>query len=131
MARTLVAAFAALQLLVPERIVSAGERLAFENPGECALRAWTLPVARLKALGFLFVALRCGGTWRRFRHLLALIGLPAALAPRSYLRFGLTLAYEDPECCAVRSWALPVTRALGALYLLIALASGRAGGDAA
>ena len=127
MLRALVAAVAVLELLVPDRIVATGERIALENPGECSLRPWTLPMARLEAFAALTVALRGGPPWRRFRRALAFVGLPLALAPRSALRAGLALAYEDPDCCAVRPWVVPATRALGAVYALVAFGTGRAG----
>jgi len=80
--RRLVAAFALVELLIPERIVDAGERLAFRNPGECALRSWTIPIARLEAIAFWYVARRGGAPWTRFQRALGLVGLPAALAAR-------------------------------------------------
>ena len=125
MFRRLLAAFALLELLVPERIVDAGERLAFENPGECDLRPWTIPIARLEAVAFWYAARRGGASWTRFLRTLGLIGLPAALAPSAYLRFGLWLAYEDPDCCEPRPWVAPATRLLGLAYLLAALVARR------
>lgn len=126
--RTLLVAFGLLEMLLPERIVRWGERLAFENPGEGALRPWTLPMARLEGLAFVWLVLRGrpSSIPSPFRKVLVAIGLPAALSPRPFVTGALGMAYENHADLELQSWVVPFTRVLGIVYLAVALFSGRA-----
>lgn len=123
--RTLLAGFGALELLAPDRIVTRGERLAFENPEAARLRAWTLPMVRLEGVAAVWLALRWERALPGLRPILALGGVPAALAPRGVLAAALAVAYENPDEIEVKPWLLPATRLLGAVYLAVALFSAR------
>ncbi|MCU4742304.1 hypothetical protein [Natronoglomus mannanivorans] len=124
--RLLLVAFGLLEMLVPERIVQWGERLAFENPGEGTLRPWTLPMARLEGLAFVWLVLRGRSVPTPFRGALAAIGLPAALFPKPFVTGALGMAYENPADLELQSWVVPFTRVLGVVYLVVALFAGRA-----
>lgn len=124
MVRTLLILVGVLELLVPGRIVAAAERIALENPDECELRAWTLPMARLEAIVFLLVAVR-GDSQGRLRTLLALVCGPAALFPRQYVDVGARLAYVDPDRCEWKPWVVPATRVMGIAYVLAAFGARR------
>lgn len=119
--RALVLGWCAVEVLAPDRIVAAAERLAFENPGASPLRPWTVPIARLEGVAFGWLCLRGPTPPGAARALVGLLGAPALLSPRRYLDLGLAVAYEDPDAIAVRSWVVPATRALGLLSLLAAL----------
>ncbi|WP_254766289.1 hypothetical protein [Salinilacihabitans rarus] len=125
MLRTLLAGFGALELLAPARLVDRCERLAYENPEAARLRAWTLPMARLEGLAAVWLALRWERALPGLRPIVALVGVPAALAPRAVLAAALEVAYENPDEIEVRPWVLPATRLLGAVYLAVALFSAR------
>lgn len=121
MLRRVLAGFALLELLVPQRVIAVAERLALENPDECELRPWTVTIARLEAAVFLLAMRRSRGLSGSLRALLVAVGVPAALFPRQYLAFGAGLAYVDASTCRWKSWVVPMTRALGIVYVLAAL----------
>ncbi|MFC6719688.1 hypothetical protein ACFQGT_13125 [Natrialbaceae archaeon GCM10025810] len=131
MLRTLLLGLSALHVVAPRAIVDRAERIAFANPTTGRLRPWTLATARLEGLLFCWLLLRRPGGDRSaggaLRSATALLGAAMALAPRSALEFGLRIAYENPENLEVRSWVGPATRLIGAVYLAVALFSGRAG----
>lgn len=106
-------------LLVPRRVVDTFEPIAVRNSEAVELRAWSIPIARLEGLLFLVLTARDDG--KGLATLFGIIGVPALLAPQRYLEWGLSIVYENPEDVEVRSWVVPFTRALGAVYLLIAL----------
>ncbi len=126
MLRHLLTGIGILEFAAPRRIIRAAERIAFENPGEGRLRRWTIPMARLEALVFTWAAVRNRGPPALARPLLAGLGLAMALAPRSALEFCLRLTYENSDDIEVKPWVGPLMRALGVVYLVAALAAGRA-----
>lgn len=121
MLKTLLAALGFVELLVPERFIEFWERLALDNPAECSLRPWVIPVARLEGLVFLAALARPGTFSGAIRSALGWHGLLAALSPEGYLDYWTPLVYEDAEGCAWRSWVVPLTRAVGVCYVLVAL----------
>jgi hypothetical protein len=110
-----------VELVVPDRLIEFWERLALENPEECSLRAWISPIARIEGLVILVAALRPGTLSGVFRSALGCYGLLAAISPQGYLDYWTPLIYEDHERCEWKPWVVPTTRAIGALYVLIAL----------
>ncbi|SDR29838.1 hypothetical protein [Natronobacterium texcoconense] len=129
MLRPLAIGFGLLETLAPERIVDPAERLAFENPDDGRLRSWTLPMARLEGLLFLWLLLRKDSGPSVLRLPLGALGFVMALLPRTALEFGLEVAYENAEELETKSWVLPVTRLIGALYLVLGLLAMRADGS--
>ncbi|SEW25865.1 hypothetical protein [Natrinema salifodinae] len=121
MNRALAIGFGLLQLVAPRRIIEPGERLAFENPDAGRLRAWTVPMARLEALLFLWLLGRDDESLAELRVPLGVFGVAMALAPGAALAFGLESAYENPDDLEVKSWVVPATRLLGAVYLSLGL----------
>ncbi|WP_207586255.1 hypothetical protein [Halomontanus rarus] len=122
--RTLLVAFGLLEVLLPERIVRWGERLAFENPDEGILRPWTLPIARLEGIAFVWLVLR-GSIPSPFRKGFVVIGLPAVLSPKPFVTGALGVAYENPDDLKLRPWVVPFTRVLGVASFAVVLFSGR------
>jgi hypothetical protein len=121
MLRRLIAALGLVELLIPGRFIEFFERYALENPEECSLRPWVTPVARLEGLITLVVALRPGTFSGAIRSVLGWHGLLAALSPQGYLDYWTPLVYEEPADCEWKPWVVQATRAVGVLYVLIAL----------
>ncbi|MCL9814824.1 hypothetical protein [Natranaeroarchaeum aerophilus] len=123
MARRLLILAGLIELLVPGRVINAAERIALENPDDCELRAWTIPMARLEALVWLLLARR-GDPHGRVRKLFAFVCGPAVLFPRRYVDVGARLAYADPDRCEWKPWVVPATRVMGMCVVLAFLARG-------
>lgn len=130
MRRLLLVLIAVVEIVAPGRIVAWGERRAFENPDAGKLRPWTLPIARLEGLAALWLVWNWESAWPGVKPLFATVGLPALLTPRPFLRVALTAAYENPDAIELKSWVVPVTRALGGCYLILALWPGESGASA-
>ena len=127
MMRTLVVAVGLLEALFPDRLVARAERFAFENPDDARLRPWTIPMARLEGLAVAWLGLRDGVRPESVARLLGPLGVLLCLFPRQALAFGLAVAYENPEEIEPKPWVGPVTRGIGACYVVLALFSRRAG----
>lgn len=126
MLRPVLVVVGLLETLVPNRIVESAERIAFENPDDGRLRAWTIPMARLEGLVFVWLAAtgRLGSPV--VRRTLFGCGILMATFPRRAVEFGLDLAYENPDELEVKPWVKPVTRGLGVISLVLVLFVGRA-----
>ncbi|AGB36673.1 hypothetical protein [Natronococcus occultus] len=127
MLRPLLLVFAAIEILVPARLVAWGERRAFEDPNAGRLRPWTLPLARLEGVAAIWLVRNWGATWSGLKPLFGVLGLPAALQPRAFLEVALEAAYENPDAIEPKPWVVPATRVLGCLSLAVALWPGRSG----
>ena len=119
MLRTLLSVIGLVMVSIPRRIVETAETVAFENPEDAVLRGWTIPMARLEGIGYLLLVRRSGFLSGVVGMIFGLIGSVAAVAPRQYLDFGLSLAYENPHDITVKSWVIPVTRILGITALVL------------
>jgi hypothetical protein len=119
--RGLIAALGLVELLIPGRFIEFFEGYALENPEECSLRPWVVPVARLEGLLVLVSTLRPGTLSGTFRSALGWHGLLAALSPQGYLDYWTPLIYEEPAGCEWKPWVVRATRVVGALYVLIAV----------
>jgi len=119
MLRKLLLAFGIVEILKPQPIIDACERIGLENPEEARLRSSANAFARLE--GFLFVWLLTRGRDRSpiTSGALAATGLAAALYPRPLIRLSQAFAYENPEDLRLRSWVEPAARLLGLVYLLV------------
>jgi len=120
MVRTLSALYGILVLLVPQRVISVWEGVAFEETGNAELRSWVVTIARLEGLVFLVSAIRDEEP-STLQSVLGLFGSVALLAPRRYLDVGLALAYENSDDLAVKSWMIQVTRLFGLVFLVNAI----------
>jgi len=129
MLRTLLTVIGLAMVGVPRRIVDSAEKVAFENPEDAILRGWTIPIARLEGIGYLLLVRRIGVLSGIIGVVFGLIGSVAAVAPRQYLHFGLSLAYENPGNITVKSWVIPMTRILGITAFVMAIVSLRDSGD--
>lgn len=127
MLRSILTTVGIVELLTPEALIDAAERIALENPDECELRPWVLPGARVEGLTFLVLMWRSDETYSAFKKYLGLFGLLALLFPRTYVDSGSKLAYTDATDPDWRPWVYPGTRAVGLLYLLVAIDELRTG----
>lgn len=129
MLRTLLSVIGLVMVSIPRRIVETAETVAFENPEDAILRGWTIPMARLEGIGYLFLVRRTGFLSGVVGVVFGLLGSAAAVVPRRYLDFGLSLAYENPDDITVKSWVIPVTRVLGITALVLTVVSLRSESD--
>ncbi|WP_411965820.1 hypothetical protein [Haloferax sp. YSMS24] len=120
MLRAILTVFGVAEILRPEVLIRAAERLALENPEECELRPWTVPVARAEGVAFLLLVRR-GGSYSRFKKFLGIMGLLSLLYPRQYLRYATKLAYTDADACHWRPWVYQATRLVGLYYVVVAV----------
>ncbi|WP_255192739.1 hypothetical protein [Natronobeatus ordinarius] len=127
MLRPLFVVVGLLEAAFPDRLVARAERWAFENPDDARLRPWTIPMARLEGLAFAWIGLRDGVQPESVARLLGPLGVLMCLFPRQILAFALASAYENPEEIEPKPWVGPVTRGIGACYVVLALFSRRAG----
>lgn len=118
MLRSLLRVYGVCVTLAPKRVIDCWESLAFETTEEAQRRSWIIPLARLEGLVFLIASVREGDR-SRLTTVLGLVGLPALLAPRRYLDWGLKIAYRNADGISVKSWVLPLTRLLGAVYVYV------------
>jgi len=129
MLRALLSVIGLVMVSIPRRIVETAEIVAFENPEDAILRGWTIPMARLEGIGYLLLVRRTSVLSRVIGGVFCLFGSASAVAPRQYLDFGLSLAYENPDNITVKSWVIPVTRVLGITALVLTVVSLRDEGN--
>ncbi|MCU4926006.1 hypothetical protein OB905_08410 [Halobacteria archaeon AArc-dxtr1] len=125
MLRELLIAFGVIEILVPQPIVDACERIGLENPDAAELRSKALVLARLEGALVVLALVRGREGSPIARGLLTGAGLAALLVPRPLIRFSQHFAYENPTDLQLKPWVVPATRLLGACYLLVAALSTR------
>ena len=108
------------EMTSPERFLGFWSRLALENPEECHFKWWVVPLARLEGLIFVSIS-QSEVPSPRFEEILGILGIPAVLFPEQYLDWGTELAYENPDQVEWKSWVVPLTRAVGIVYLLVGI----------
>lgn len=119
-----------VEVMAPEELIEAAERLSLENPEECHLRNGVVPAARLEGLTWLFLAWRSDAAYAGFKKLLGVLGLLALLYPRQCVEYAADMGYTDAERCEWKPWVFLCTRVTGLVYVLIALHElRREGGD--
>ncbi|ELY46046.1 hypothetical protein [Natronorubrum sulfidifaciens] len=125
MIRALAIGVGLLEAVFPRRLIDAGERLAFDTPETGRLQPWTVPMARLEGLVFVWLLARKGGGLDALRAPLGVVGVAMALSPRAVVAFALEVAYENPDDLECKPWVVPATRLLGAVYVVAGLFAGR------
>ncbi|MFC7156357.1 hypothetical protein ACFQPA_12980 [Halomarina halobia] len=132
MLRTILTAVGIVELLSPEALIDAAERIALDDPDDCELKPWVVPGARIEGLAFLILMWRSDASYSAFKKFLGLVGILALAFPRAYVDYGAELAYTDAAECEWKPWVYPGTRLVGLLYVGIALdelRKGRASGN--
>lgn len=79
--RNVLTAIRSVEVLVPEALVTAAERLALDTPEDCDWQSWVLPAARLEGLAFLALMWRSDASYSAFKKLLGVVGLFVLLSP--------------------------------------------------
>lgn len=124
MLRELFIVFGVVEMIVPQPIIDACERIGLENSDEARLRPRAAFLARLE--GALVVWLLVRGRQRSplASTLLGGAGVLAVVYPRPLIRFSQSFAYENSTDLELKRWVTPAARLLGALYLLVVFLSG-------
>lgn len=121
MFRKVLATVGAVEVVAPASFVDAAEGFAMDDAGDCERKSWVVPVARVEGLAFLFLAWRGDASYSAFKKFLGLVGALALAFPRAFVDYSTGLAYTDAADCEWRPWVYPVTRLVGAVYVLLAL----------
>lgn len=121
MLRKVLTAIGLVEVLSPEALIDAAEGIALENPDECEIKSWVVPVARGEGLLYLFLAWRSDAAYASFKKFLGVIGVLALLYPRVLVDHSARIAYYDAATCQWKPWVYPVTRLVGLIYVLIGL----------
>lgn len=119
--RNLLTAVCTIEVLAPEALITAAERLALDNPDDCDWRSWVTPGARLEGVVFLALMWRSDASYSAFKKFLGLVGILALLYPRTYVDYGGHVAYTTESTPEWRPWVYPGTRLVGLLYVVVAL----------
>lgn len=141
MLRQILAVLGGLVALAPHRTLAAFETVALdvdvdestseETVGVPTIRPWVPSLVRTEGLVLVLVAL-VGG--RLYRLLIGAVGVGGGMVmtfPRRYQRFAARLIFDDPSSVRWHDRSTPLLRAIGALYVGVALASRRAGASKA
>ena len=129
MIRTLLILFGLIEIVVPQPIIDACERIGLENPEQAQLRPQATLLARLEGALFVWVLVRGRDQSPLTSRLLGAAGALAVLYPTPLIRFSQTFAYENSSDLELRPWIQPAARLLGALYLAVVVLSGRGEDD--
>ena len=121
MLRTVFTAICAVEVLTPEALITAAERVALDNPEECEREPWVVPVGRMEGLVFLWMLWRSDESYASFKRFLGLVGLLALLFPRAYVDYGGRAAYTGASAPEWKPWVYLGTRLVGLLYVGIGL----------
>lgn len=121
MLRRILTAVGVAGMLSSKGLIETATRLALENPEECELRPWVVPVARAEGALYLFLARRGDASYSAFKKLLGVIGLLLLWSPRRFIHASARLAYTDAGNCEWKSWVYPVARLFGFFYVLVAV----------
>ena len=135
MFRQILAVLGGLVALAPHRTLAAFETVAVDVDADDAarseaadvptLRPWVPSLVRTKGVMLVLAALAGG---RVYRVLIGVIGVGGGIVatfPRRYQRFATRLIFEDPDQVQWHERSTPLLRAIGALYVAIALDSRR------
>lgn len=124
--RTLIA-FGLFEIVKPDPVIEACERIGLENPEAVERRPWALWGARLEGLAFVWLLARRESGSRLVSGLLGLAGAILVVVPQPIIALSQALVYENTEDLELKRWVKPAARLLGALYLLVVALSARGG----
>lgn len=121
MFRRLLAAVGVLEILAPEALVDAGERVAAERPDAPERKSWVVPVARAQGVVYLFLAWRSEAAYSAFKTFLGVLGVVLTLFPRRFVDGATAVAYQNSEGIEWKPWTYSLARVLGPVYVLVGL----------
>jgi hypothetical protein len=123
MLRTTFALLGGLLALFPERSLDVYERLFFANADDAERRRGLSALVRAEGLVFALAGVSGGRAYDRLIDAVGVAGAVVLVAPRQYLGVGGRIAYaNDVEW---NEWVVGLARALGGLYVSLALAARR------
>lgn len=125
MLRKLLIGFGCFEIVRPQPVMDACERIGLENPDEAELRPRALWGARLEGLLFVWLLVRGREGSTPVSALLGLAGLVLVLLPQPVIELSQRVVYENTDDLELKPWIEPAARALGALYLLVVVLSMR------
>ncbi|SDK97884.1 hypothetical protein [Natronorubrum texcoconense] len=125
MLRTLLVAFGCFEILKPQPVIDACERIGLENPEEAQLRPHALWGARLEGLLVVWLLVRGREGSTLVSTLLGLAGLVLIALPQPAVELSQRVVYENTDDLELKPWIEPAARALGGLYLLVVVLSKR------
>ncbi|WP_455447969.1 hypothetical protein [Natrinema thermotolerans] len=123
MLRRLLIGFGLLEIVKPEPVIAACERIGLRNPGEPQPRPLALAGARLEGLVFVWLLVRGRQGSTLVSGLLGLAGLTLVLVPRPIIDLSQHLVYANTDDLELQPWVEPAARLLGVLYLTVTLLS--------
>ncbi|PCR91975.1 hypothetical protein [Natrinema ejinorense] len=123
MLRTLLIGFGLLEIVRPEPVIEACERIGLRNPAAAQRRPLALTGARLEGLVFVWLLVRGRQGSTLVTAMLGLAGLVLVLLPRPIIALSQHLVYADTDALELQPWVVPAARLLGVLYLTVTLLS--------
>ncbi|SEQ79153.1 hypothetical protein [Natrinema salaciae] len=123
MLRKLLIGFGFVEIVKPEPIIEACERIGLRNPEVAKRRPLALTGARLEGLAFVWLLVRNRQESTLVSTLLGLVGLTLVLVPQPIIELSQHLVYADTDRLELQPWVVPAARLLGVLYLTVSLLS--------
>jgi hypothetical protein len=124
MIRTALILFGVVEMLAPQPIIDACERIGLESPEEAQLRSGANLLARLEGAMVVWLLVRGRERSPLVSTLLGGAGALAVVYPDPLIRLSQSFAYENPGDLELRPWVRPAARLLGVLYLAVVFLSG-------
>ena len=140
MVRQILAVLGGLVALAPRRTLAAFETVAVDVDTDAesdevvsvpTIRPWVPSLVRAEGVLLVLAAL-VGG--RLYRLVIGAVGVGGSIVvtfPRRYQRLATRLIFEDPDRVRWHDRSTPLLRAIGALYVAVALAARRSGASSA
>lgn len=121
MARVLVGILGVLAALFPDRMVDVFESVAVDNPEECSTRGWLESGIRAEGVLVVAASLVGGRAYAWLLNLTGAFGAVLVLFPQVYRELATSLVYDRPEDVEWNERFTEGVRAVGVLYLLLAI----------
>jgi hypothetical protein len=121
MTRLLIGLLGVLAALFPDGMVDIFERLAIKNSETATTRSWLESAIRSEGLIITLASLAGGRAHAWLMNLTGVFGAIVVVSPDLYRTFATALLYEDPDAVEWNDRFNKGLRAIGVLYVLIAV----------
>jgi hypothetical protein len=121
MIRSLIGLLGCLAAAVPGRLLDVFETLAVENAEDRTRRSWAASAIRAEGVVVAAASRTDGRAYAWMLNLTGIFGGVVLIAPRLYRRFAAAFLYEDGGDVVWTDALDTGVRALGAVYVLLAL----------
>jgi len=121
MIRSLIGLLGCLAAAVPGRLLDVFETLAVENADDRTRRSWAASAIRAEGVVVAAASRTDGRAYAWMLNLTGIFGGVVLIAPRLYRRFAAAFLYEDGGDVVWTDALDTGVRALGAVYVLLAL----------